>query len=39
VHRLRSRYKEALRSEVAQTVATPDEIDDELRQLLAAVTL
>lgn len=39
VHRLRLRYKEALRSAVAQTVATPEEIDDELRQLLAAVTL
>jgi RNA polymerase sigma-70 factor (ECF subfamily) len=39
VHRLRSRYKEALRREVAQTVASPGEIDDELRHLLAAVTV
>jgi len=37
VHRLRSRFKERLRQEVAQTVATPEEIDDELRHLLAAV--
>ncbi|MEO6001681.1 MAG: sigma-70 family RNA polymerase sigma factor [Opitutus sp.] len=38
VHRLRSRYKECLRNEVAQTVATPAEVDDELRHLLAAVS-
>jgi len=38
VHRLRSRYRECLRNEVAQTVATPAEIDDELRHLLAAVS-
>ena len=38
VHRLRSRYKECLRHEVAQTVATPAEVDDELRYLLAAVS-
>jgi RNA polymerase sigma-70 factor (ECF subfamily) len=38
VHRLRSRYKECLRHEVAQTVSTPAEVDDELRHLLAAVS-
>lgn len=37
VHRLRARFKECLRQEVAQTVDTPGEIDDELRQLLAVV--
>lgn len=37
VHRLRARFKECLRLEVAQTVATPGEVDDELRHLLAAV--
>jgi RNA polymerase sigma-70 factor (ECF subfamily) len=37
VHRLRTRFKECLRQEVAQTVATPGEVDDELRHLLAAV--
>jgi RNA polymerase sigma factor (sigma-70 family) len=34
VHRLRRRYGELLRSAVAQTVKTPEEIDDEIRRLL-----
>lgn len=37
VHRLRRRYRELLRSEVAQTVADPEEVRDELRLLLAAL--
>jgi RNA polymerase sigma-70 factor (ECF subfamily) len=37
VHRLRKRYQELLRAEIAQTVTSPDEIDDELRSLFAAV--
>jgi RNA polymerase sigma-70 factor (ECF subfamily) len=37
VHRLRQRYKELLRGEIAQTVANDDEIDDELRDLFNAV--
>lgn len=37
VHRLRRRYRELLREEVAQTVADPAEIDEELRDLFAAV--
>jgi RNA polymerase sigma-70 factor (ECF subfamily) len=37
VHRLRTRFKECLRQEVAQTVATPGEVDDELRYLLSAL--
>ncbi|HUY35733.1 MAG TPA: ECF-type sigma factor [Pirellulales bacterium] len=37
VHRLRRRYRRLLRDEVAQTVADPAEIDDELRQLVAAL--
>jgi RNA polymerase sigma factor (sigma-70 family) len=37
VHRLRRRYKELLCAEVAQTVATPEEVEDELRDLFAAV--
>ena len=37
VHRLRERYRELLREEVAQTVEGPDEIDDELRYLCAAL--
>jgi RNA polymerase sigma-70 factor (ECF subfamily) len=34
VHRLRKRYGELLRMEVAQTVLTPGEIDEEMRHLL-----
>ena len=37
VHRLRRRYQELLRAAIAQTVASADEIDDELRDLFAAV--
>lgn len=33
VHRLRQRFREVLRGEVARTVATPHEIDEELRYL------
>ena len=38
VHRLRRRYRDLLRQEVAQTVADPLEVGDELGILLAAVT-
>ena len=38
VHRLRARFKERLRDEVAQTVETPEAVYDELRHLLAALT-
>src|SRR5215831_12822098 len=37
VHRLRRRYAELIRAEIAQTVTTPEEIEDELRELFAAV--
>lgn len=37
MHRLRQRFREAVRAEVAQTVATPAEVDEELRFLMAAV--
>jgi RNA polymerase sigma-70 factor (ECF subfamily) len=37
VHRLRRRYGELLRAEIAQTVASAEDIDDELRNLFAAV--
>lgn len=37
VHRLRRRYRELLRNEIAQTVATEDQIDEEIRQLFAAL--
>jgi RNA polymerase sigma-70 factor (ECF subfamily) len=33
VHRLRQDYRAKLREEIAKTVSTPDEIDDELRHL------
>ncbi len=34
VQRLRQRYRELLREEVAQTVAAPHEVEDELKHLL-----
>jgi RNA polymerase sigma-70 factor (ECF subfamily) len=37
VFRLRQRYRELLRSCVADTVATPEETEEELRHLLAAL--
>jgi RNA polymerase sigma-70 factor (ECF subfamily) len=36
-HRLRQRYRERLRSAIAETVDSPDEIDDEIRALFAAL--
>ena len=36
-HRLRGRYRELLREEIAQTVAGPAEVDDEIRHLFAAL--
>ena len=37
VHRMRRRFGELLRNEVAQTVASEPEIDDELRHLMEAL--
>jgi len=37
-HRLRHRYRDALRAEIAETVAGPEEVDDELRHLFAALS-
>jgi RNA polymerase sigma-70 factor (ECF subfamily) len=37
VHRLRQRFGERLRDEIAQTVATPEEIDVEIRELFEAL--
>jgi RNA polymerase sigma-70 factor (ECF subfamily) len=37
VHRMRQRFGRALREIVARTVATPGEVDDEIRSLLAAL--
>jgi RNA polymerase sigma-70 factor (ECF subfamily) len=37
VHRLRHRYRELVREEIAHTVASPGEVEDELRWLFRAV--
>lgn len=37
VHRLRTRYGELLRREIAATLADPKDVDDELRHLLAVL--
>ena len=37
VHRFRRRFGELLRSEIAHTVATPEEVDEEIRHLFAAI--
>ena len=37
VHRLRRRYRELLRAEVAVTVAEPSDVDAEMRHLVAAL--
>lgn len=36
-HRFRQRYRQTLREEIAHTVATPGDIEDELRHLIAAL--
>jgi RNA polymerase sigma factor (sigma-70 family) len=38
VHRLRRRFGELVREQVDRTVASPEEIDDEIRQLFAALS-
>lgn len=37
LHRMRSRYRQVLREQIAHTVATSDEIEDELRDLIAVL--
>ena len=37
VHRLRQRYRELARAEIANTVSSPDEIEDEMRYLFAVL--
>lgn len=37
VHRLRRHFRDVLRDEVAQTVSSPEEVEDELRHLWSAV--
>jgi len=38
VQRLRQRYQRLLREEIAQTVARPEEVDDEIRYLFSVVS-
>jgi DNA-directed RNA polymerase specialized sigma24 family protein len=38
IHRLRQRYRALIRAEIAQTVADPTEVDDELRHLFATLS-
>jgi RNA polymerase sigma-70 factor (ECF subfamily) len=37
VHRLREHYRERLRTEVAQTVSDPKDVDEEIRHLIRAI--
>ena len=37
VHRLRARYREVLRAEIANTVSSPTDVEEEIRQLFAAL--
>jgi RNA polymerase sigma-70 factor (ECF subfamily) len=37
VHRLRQRFRELLREEIAHTVAAPEQVDEEIRDLFAAL--
>ena len=38
VHRLRRRYRELVRDEIAQTVTTEAQVDEEIRDLFNALT-
>ena len=38
VHRMRRRYRELFREEIAQTVAGPGEVEDELKYLFAVLS-
>jgi RNA polymerase sigma-70 factor (ECF subfamily) len=37
VHRLRQRFGQLLRSEIAETFSSPAEVDDEVKHLLGVV--
>jgi RNA polymerase sigma-70 factor (ECF subfamily) len=37
VHRLRKRYRDALHAEIAETVSEPDQVQEEIRYLLAVL--
>jgi RNA polymerase sigma-70 factor (ECF subfamily) len=36
VHRLRRRYRELLRQEIAQTLSRPDQVEEEIKALFSA---
>ena len=38
IHRLRARYRELVREEIAAIVSSPDQVEDELRYLIAALS-
>jgi len=38
IYRMRKRYRQLLREEVSQTVASPEDVDDELHRLVVAVS-
>jgi RNA polymerase sigma-70 factor (ECF subfamily) len=38
VHRLRQRYRQLIRAEVASTVASPEEVEAEMRHLFQVLT-
>ena len=38
VHRMRRKYRNILRAEIAETVSTPEQIDEEIRFLLSALS-
>ncbi len=37
IHRMRKRYREILKHEILATVASPDEVDEEIDNLFAAL--
>jgi len=37
VHRLRARYRQLVREEVARTVSSPEQVDEEIQELFAAL--
>jgi RNA polymerase sigma-70 factor (ECF subfamily) len=37
VHRVRRRFRELVKAEIAQTLDAPDAVEDEMRQLFAAL--
>ena len=38
VHRLRKRFRELFREQIAQTVSNPDDLEEELRYVVAALS-